>query len=121
MGTYTDVQKKQRKQTIRAREMLDIKDGGHPPTPPGRLVFHPRKYNKPLACMAGKHQWTNKVVMGVPFLYCKKCGAGAPRDSYHDVLTDKELRANVPDPIKNINKTDSIQDMIDVINRRSRK
>lgn len=121
MPTYTDEQKKQRKITIKSREYLNILDGGVPPPQPFTIVHHPRAFNKPLSCLAGKHQWTNKVVMGVPFLYCKKCGAGAPRDVYHDVLTEREKRVNVPNPLKNVNKVDWIEEIVEKMNARSRR
>lgn len=85
------------------------------------IIHHPRAFNKPLSCMSGKHKWSDKVVMGVPFLYCIKCGAGIPRDSYYDVLTEREKRANVPDPTKNINKTDWITEFVEEFNARSKK
>ena len=121
MPTYTDEQKKQRKHTIKARELLQILDNGSKPTPPPLIIQHPRAYNKPFSCQSGKHQWETKVVMKVSFLVCKKCGAGAPRDSYYGVLSKREERANVPDPIKNINKTDWIQELVEKVNARSRK
>ena len=121
MPTYTDKQKIQRKHTIQVKERLGILDSQAPASPAGRLVYHPRAFSKPLSCQAGKHQWENKVVMGVPFLYCKKCGAGCPKDVYHDVLTPRELRSNVPDPIKNIHKVDVIDEMVEIINAKSRK
>jgi len=121
MPRYTDEQKAQRKQTIKAWEHMKLVDGGFTPKPAFDIIHHPRAHNKPFSCQSGKHHWINKVVMGVPFLYCSKCGAGTPRDTYYDVVTEREKRANVPDPITNINKSDWIQEVVEKINAKSRK
>jgi len=121
MPQYTDEEKAQRKQTIKSWNNMKLLDGGFTPTPQFDIVHHPRAYNKPFSCQAGRHTWGDKVVMGVPFLYCIKCGAGAPRDSYYGVLTEREKRANVPDPITNINKSDWITEVVERINAKSRK
>ena len=112
---------KHRKHTIAMKERLRILDGGFVPRPQFDIVHHPRAFNKPLSCQAGKHQWMDKVAMGVPILYCKKCGAGAPRDSYYGVLSKEEARANVPDPTKSINKKSWIDEVVENLNAKSRR
>jgi len=118
---YTKKEKAQRKHTIEMRRQMNILNDGAPQMPSFDLIHHPRAFSKSLACQAGKHTWTDKVVMGVPFLYCSKCGAGAPRDSYYGVLTDREMRSNVPNPVKNINKSDWISEVVERLNAKSRK
>lgn len=121
MPTYTKEQKANRKNTIKARNILEILDSGSHPTPQGTIIHHPRAFNKPFSCELGRHQWETKAVMGIPMLVCKKCGGGVPRDVFNGVLTNREMRANVPDPIKNINKTDVITELVEKLNAKSRK
>ena len=101
MPTYTKEEKAQRKHTIKMHRDLQLRDRieGIRPTAPGRVIHHPRAYNKPLSCQAGRHTWVNTVVMGTPWLYCKKCGAGVVKDVHEGTMTKREMRMPTPNPI----------------------
>jgi len=101
MPLYTDREKILRKNTIKMWNDLQLRDRieGIRPTPPGRVIHHPRAFNKPLSCRSGRHQWTVIKVMGVPYMYCKKCGAGLVKDVHEGTLTKREMRSPDPDPI----------------------
>lgn len=61
--------------------------------PPFKMVYHPRRFNKPLKCKAGKHpKFTTKLVNGWPQLVCVKCGAAIFEDIKNNTITRKEAR-----------------------------
>lgn len=92
MPTYTKEEKKRRKHTIDVNNRLEILDRFAPPTPKGRVIHHPRAFNKPLSCQSGKHTWSYVILMGMPYMYCTKCGAGVPEGVYHGTETKREVR-----------------------------
>lgn len=101
MPPYTRKQKAQRKHTIKVRNRLDILDAYAPPTKQHGVIHHPRFFNAPLSCQAGKHQWVTGAIMGIPRMKCKKCGRIVMTGSFNGTETKREIRTrNVPnDPM----------------------
>jgi len=118
---FTDEQKAQRKQTIRARKRLDILDAYAPPTGPPAVIHHPRFFNAPLSCQSGKHQWENGVIMGIPRMKCKKCGRIVMTGSFNGTETKREIRTrNVPnDPMPTME--DVVENFLGRINENDRR
>jgi len=94
-----------RKYTIKAWNLLKMLDAEAPPTPPPKVIHHPRAFDKPLSCLAGKHRWVVKqwrwspwYYATVPILYCPRCGAFVFKDSYEGTETKRELRERFVPP-----------------------
>ena len=101
MPSYTKDEKALRKNTIKMWDNLQLRDRveGIRPTAPGRVIHHPRAFSKSLQCQSGLHTWVSTMIMGVPYLYCKKCGAGVVKDVYEGTMTKREMRMPNPNPV----------------------
>lgn len=63
---------------------------------PFQVVYHPRHFNKPSSCKDGLHRkLETKVLMGIPILYCSKCGEFVYKGAYEGNVTKEEMRAKV--------------------------
>jgi len=101
MVLYSPEVKAQRKSVIKSWNYLKTRDKvlGIQPTPPAKVVHHPRYFDAPLSCRSGRHQWFTKALMGVPILKCKKCGRIVMKGSFEGTETKRELRTrHIPDP-----------------------
>lgn len=96
---YTKEQLLQRKNTIRTNEILKILDRDSRPTPPPAVIYHPRWFNKPMSCQMGKHDWFTDMLMGIPFLTCKKCGATTLKSAVEKNETQREIKRKVTNPV----------------------
>ena len=92
-----------------------------PPEINYRIIRHPRYFNKPLRCRSGFHQWETKVLMNIPILYCKKCGAFAIKGSYEGTYTKRELRQSVLPPFKPRSLEEIIEDVWEQYQRNGRR
>ena len=92
--TFTELQKLQRKHTIKSWNFMRQRERvlGIQPTAPAKLIYHPRHFDPPLSCRSGQHQWYNDVLMGIPILKCKKCGHIAMKGSFEGTETKREIR-----------------------------
>jgi len=86
-----------RKTYVRQRTFVELY---HPAPQPFRVIKHPRFYNTPWSCEAGRHKWETKVLMGIPILYCRKCGKMAIEGSLWGTYTKREMLERVPKPYK---------------------
>jgi len=61
--------------------------------PPFKMVYHPRRFNKPSACKDGKHpKFVTKIVNGWPQLVCIKCGAAIFKGAKEGTVSRQEAR-----------------------------
>ena len=105
--------KPQRKQTIDALKRLQIMDINSQPSPPPLIIYHPRKFNKPLSCQAGNHQWETDVRMGIPYLVCKKCWATVAKGIYEGTETEREMRTkDVPKSLDQMTPEDIAREFL---------
>lgn len=122
MPTYTKEQKAARKYTIRAHNRLKILDAYAPPTPPHKVINHPRYFNAPLSCQSGKHQWETGVLMGIPRLKCRKCGRIVMKGSYEGTETKREIKTrNVPKPEPWLTNDDWIENFWKEVNKNPKR
>jgi len=57
------------------------------------IQFHPRRFNKPLVCQSGVHQFSTRFdERGVPMLVCSKCGAGIGKGLYEKTWTKGDIK-----------------------------
>jgi len=96
---YSELEKLQRKHTIKSYNHMRQREKvlGIQPTPPAKLIFHPRHFDPSPNCRSGKHTWGTTVLMGIPILKCKKCGRIVMKGSFEGTETKREIRTrNVP-------------------------
>ena len=93
---YSDQQKRARKKTIEVDNLLKILDAESRPTAPPKIIYHPRAFSPSSWCQSGFHTWATRVVMGVPVLYCKKCGTFRYKEIYENTMSKNEMRKRVP-------------------------
>jgi len=102
MPTYTEAEKLARKGTIKSYNYMQTRDRvlGIQPTPPGRVIHHPRAFNPSPWCRAGMHRnWETTTLMGIPILKCKNCGKFVMKGSYEGTETKREIKTrHVPKP-----------------------
>jgi len=99
MVAYTKEELLQRKNTIRTNEILKILDRNSKPTAQPLVIMHPRWNNKSFSCQMGKHDYFTDVLMGVPFLTCRKCGATTLKSGVEHNETQREVKRKIPNPI----------------------
>ena len=94
MVLYNETQRKQRKNTIKAKEVLNELDSFSKPTQ-SRVIEHLRFHNKPYSCELGRHDLFTDSMMGIPFLTCRKCGWTTLKSAHEGTDTNRE-RHEVP-------------------------
>jgi len=58
-----------------------------------RIVQHPRVFSKPLSCLSGIHKGLTTIMyLGVPHLYCTKCGGIMSKGIHEGTVTKHDLR-----------------------------
>jgi len=118
MVLYNETQRKQRKNTIKAKEVLNELDSFSKPTQ-SRVIEHPRFHNKPYSCELGRHDLFTDSMMGIPFLTCRKCGWTTLKSAHEGTETKQELKTrNIP---KSQPRTFLARDIIDIFYPERRK
>ena len=51
-----------------------------------------KMYKRENWCSSYMHRWTTTVVMGIPVMICKKCGATLPQSVMEKTITKREIR-----------------------------
>ncbi len=82
-----------RKQTAKMKTIMAELDRRVKPTK-STVIHHPRFYNKPYSCELGRHDLFTDMMMGVPFLTCRKCGWTTLKSAHEGNETKSEIRAN---------------------------
>ncbi len=102
-----------RKHTLRVKNVMEVLDAESKPTPPPQLIFHPRSNSPSVWCQSGFHNWDTRIVMGVPILYCKKCGSFQFKEIAENTMSRNEMRKRVP-------VTDAQRESLIELSRRNR-
>lgn len=49
-------------------------------------------------CSLGKHNWVTTIVMGIPVMICKSCGATIPQAVKEKTMTKQDIRKTQQKP-----------------------